>query len=435
LKSLKEFSMRNAKWFSIFLLTVLSIFHFYYGIIPAWTRINSDFPNYYVSSKLLLEGKEFENIYDDEWFQQKINEYGISEPGKFSPFPPPTAFIMIPIASISPLAAKRAYIIINLIALFFIVYLLKKISGFSFIGSFNIILLSGAALVNNFLFGQFYLILLLLILLGYLNLIKNNETSAGISWGIGAAVKYYPLIYLPILFFKKRWETLISFTTTVIFINLAALIFFGAEAYVFFFKKVLLSHFNGELSSQSEYAVQFQSWNSFLRNLFAYDSAENTSPLISSLFLFNFSRVIIYLFFTAAAFFVLNRLKVSREFIPAAVIVLSLLVFVLSPASATYHLLLMILPVVLLLKHSGKNNKFSSAIILLYILIGFLPFFINKMGSSNFPLFLKYYRLWLEVILFFISIRFLLKLNRKEGYRLVNFRSETPKGIPSVKDL
>jgi hypothetical protein len=87
---------------------------------------------------------------------------------------------MIPEALLSPLSAKRVYILINLIIIFWNVYLLKKISGFSFIGSFNIILLSGAALVNNFLFGQFYLILLLLILLGYINLIRNTETSAGI---------------------------------------------------------------------------------------------------------------------------------------------------------------------------------------------------------------------------------------------------------------
>jgi len=427
--------MQNKKKLSVSLFAILSLFHFYYGIIPAWTRINSDFPNYYVSSKLLLEGKDLENIYDDEWFQQKIIEYGISEPGKFSPFPPPTAFIMIPEALLSPLSAKRVYILINLIIIFWNVYLLKKISGFSFISTFNIILLSGAALVNNFLFGQFYLILLLFILLGYINLIRNNETAAGIFWGIGAAVKYFTLIYLPVLIFKKSWKTLVSLVSTVIFINLAALIFFGMEAYTSFLKNVLLSHFNGELSSQSDYAVQFQSWNSFLRNLFVYDAAENASPLISSLFLFNFSRVIIYLLFPGAAFFVLYRLKDEKDFIPAAVIVLSILLFVLSPASASYHLLLIILPVILLLKLSRKNIKFSSAIILLYILIGFSPFLINKMSSGDLPLFLKYYRLWLEVILFFISLSFLLKLNRKEDYRLINFRSETPKGIPSVKDL
>jgi hypothetical protein len=216
-------------------------------------------------------------------------------------------------------------------------------------------------------------------------------------------------------------EDLISFVSAILITS--ALFFFGMEAYTFFFKNVLLSHFNGELSSQSDYAVQFQSWNSFLRNLFVYDAADNTSPLISSLFLFNFSRVIIYLLFPGAALLVLYRLKDDGDFIPAAVIVLSILLFVLSPASASYHLLLMILPVILLLKLSRKNIKFSSAIILLYILIGFSPFLINKIGSGDLPLFYKYYRLWLEVILFLISIMFLLKLNRKEGYRLNSVRN------------
>jgi len=435
LKKLKEFSLRHSKQLSLLLLSVLSLFNLYYGIIPAWNRINSDFPNYYVSSKLLLQGKDLRNIYNDEWFQQKINEYGITEPGKFSPFPPPTALIMIPLSSLSPFTAKRVYLIINLIVLFFAALLVKKISGFNLINSFNIILLSGAALINNFLFGQFYLILLLLILLGYLNFIRNNESPAGIFWGIASAVKYFPVIYIPILFFKKKWKALFYFAASVILLNIITFIFFGSQAYLFFFRNVIFSHLNGELSSQSGYAVQFQSWNSFLRNLFIYDPAENPYPLISSIFLFNFFRIIIFLFFPAAAFFVLNKLKMEKEFIPASVIILSLVVFVLSPASATYHLLIMILPVVLLLKLSaGKNIFLNSVILLLYILTGLPPLLVSKIASHS-SLFLRYSRLWLEAILFFVSLRFLLGMKREENYLRVNLRSEIPNGAPSVKDL
>lgn len=434
MKTNKEFFVNHSKWLSIFLLAILSLFHLYYGVIPAWTKINSDFPNYYVSSRLLLEGKDLENIYDDNWFQKKINDYGISEPGKFSPFPPPTAFIMIPQALLSPLSAKRVYILVNLLVLFFAVYLLSKISGFSFINTLIIVLLSGAALVNNFLFGQFYLILLLFIVLGYLNLVKDKQIGSGVFWGIGAAVKYFPLIYVPVLFFKKKWKTLTSLIITVILINISALIFFGPKVYAFFFEKVLLSHFNGELSSQSKFAVQFQSWNSFLRNLFVYDSIENPSPLIQSIFLFNFFRMLIYIFFPAAAIFVLYRLKENKDFIPAAVIVLSILIFVLSPASASYHLLLLILPVVLLLKLSYKKNiLFGFGLIMLYALTGFSPFLIKKLSSDG--LLLKYHRLWLEVILFLISIWYLLKQDRREDYNPANFRSEIPKGAPSIMDL
>jgi hypothetical protein len=210
--------MQNKKKLSVSLFAILSLFHFYYGIIPAWTRINSDFPNYYVSSRLLLEGKDLNNIYDDEWFQQKIIEYGISEPESF-PFLPDSFH------NDSALLSPFRQSLYSYKPDYYFWFISSENFGFSFISTFNIILLSGAALVNNFLFGQFYLILLLLILLGYINLNKNNETSAGIFWGIGAAVKYFPLIYLPILFFNKSWKTLISLASTVVFINLGIVLF------------------------------------------------------------------------------------------------------------------------------------------------------------------------------------------------------------------
>jgi hypothetical protein len=93
----------NKKYISIYLLIIFGGFNFWYGIIPAWNNINSDFPNYYTASRLLIEGKDLSKIYDDEWFNQQIKNYGINERGKFSPFPPPTIFVMVPFAVFDPL--------------------------------------------------------------------------------------------------------------------------------------------------------------------------------------------------------------------------------------------------------------------------------------------------------------------------------------------
>lgn len=423
-------------WISIALLIILSLFHIRYGIIPAWLNINSDFPNYYTSSRLLLEGNDLTNIYNDKWFQQQIYNYGILEAGKFSPFPPPTVFVMIPEALLNPISAKRVFLLLNLFVLLITGYLIKKISDFGYIGSFNIILLSGAGLVNNFLLGQFYLVLLLLILFGYINFIKKNELPAGFFWGIGAAVKYFPLIFTPILIFKKKWKTLGSLFTTFLLINIIALFIFGTGVYVQFFNEVFLSHLNGELSSQSKYSVQFQSWNSLLRNIFAYDRVENSSPLINSIFLFNFFRIILYLLFPFASLLVIYRLRNHKDFIPASITILSILVFVLSPASASYHILLLVLPVVLLLNLSLEKNPYYSLIFIsLFILIGFSPFLLNRINELSPPgLFFVYHRLWLEIILYIISVRFVL-VNNRESIHDFNFRLLTPKGTPSIKEL
>jgi hypothetical protein len=357
------------------------------------------------------------NIYNDYWFQQKIFNYGILEAGKFSPFPPPTAFVMIPEALLSPISAKRVFLLLNFIALLIAAYLITKISSIGCIGAFNVILFSGAGLANNFLLGQFYLILLLLILLGYLNFIKKNEYSAGIFWGIGAAVKYFPLIFIPILILKKNWKALGSLIIIFLLVNVIACLIFGTGVYVQFFREVLLSHLNGELSNQSKYSVQFQSWNSFLRNVFVYDRVENSSPLINSIFLFNFFRFLVYLVFPIVSILIIYKLRNHKDFFPISIIVLSLLVFVLSPASASYHILLLVLPVVLLLNLSSEKNLFYSLIFIsLFILIGFSPFLLNKINRQVLGLFFVYHRLWLEIILYLLSIWFILVKNKESVY-------------------
>jgi len=405
------------RYFSIILLIILCLFHIRYGFIPAWTNLNSDFPNYYTSSKLLLEGKDLSSIYNDTWFQQRINEYGIDEIGKFSPFPPPTAFVMIPEALFNPLTAKRIYLLINIFVLIITAQLFKKISSFSFIMSLNFILLSSAALINNLLLGQFYLILLLLITLGYYYVKSEKEMMSGTFLGIGAAIKYFPLIFIPVLLMKKKNKTVIVLLLTIFLINLIALFFFGMNVYFEFINKVFFSHLNGELSNQSKYAFQFQSWNSFLNNLFVYDSIENPTPLINSTFMFSFVKISIYLFFITITAYTMIKIRNDKDFISKSISLSCIIIFVLSPASASYHLLLLSLPVLLLIDNSfhEKKQNYSLIFLTLYVVTGFIPFVMNKINIGSLGLFFLYYRLWLMVLLFLTTVRYLFLVGEKSN--------------------
>lgn len=416
----------------IFILLLLSIFQFRYGVIPAWNHVNSDFPNYYTSSRLLIEGRDMSKIYNDTWFQQEIIRLGINEQGKFSPFPPPTVFVMTPVAQLSPLAAKRVYLIFSLILVPLAAYFVKKISGFSFTDSCIIILLSGAALSIDLLLGQFYLILLTMILWGYKLFLKEDGYSAGVLWGIGAALKYFPLIYLPSMVLKKDWKAVASMIITIFIINAAACLAAGLDVYSQFLQKVLFSHLNGELSSQSNYAFSFQSWNSFLRNLFVYDRFDNISPVYNSLAAFYCVRAVVYIVFTAAAILVLYRLRKNKNIIVYYIIILSFLSFVLSPASASYHLLLLILPVILLLKlASGLPPLYSIYFIVLYAIIGFSPIPLRIMNKNTVGLFLSFGRLWLIVTLYISALGFILLHSRRNKTEDYDFLSTIPNTRPS----
>ena len=399
------------KYFSVSLLLILAVFHLRFGLLPAWQNINSDFPNYYTSSKLLIYGEDLSNLYDDAWFQGKINEYGINEQGKFSPFPPATAFVMLPEAFFNPITAKRIYLVFNLFVLVFTSYLLKKISGFSFLINLNFLLLSGIALVNNLLLGQFYLILLMLIVLDYVILIKKKEHLTGYFWGIGAAIKYFPLAFIPVLAFTKKWKTISGMLAAVIIVNFISFFVVGSAAYKTFFDKVFFSHLNGELSSQSMFAVQFQSWNSLLRHIFVYDPVENTNPLLNSTLVFDIARAIVYLLFISAAIYAVYKIKDDRELFPKSIAVSALLMFVLSPASASYHLLLLVFPAILLIVVSIRERKyeFTLIFILLYVLIGFVPLVLSKINIES--LVFQYYRLWLNTVYFIAAVFYMLYNN------------------------
>ena len=404
----------DKKYFTVFLLIILSLFHIRYGLIPSWNNINSDFPNYYTSSRLLLERTDLSRIYNDKWFQEQIYKFGINEGGKFSPFPPPTVFVMIPVSKFSPLTAKRIFLVFNNILLLATAYIFMKISPFSYIFCLNITLLSGAALLNTLLFGQLYLLLLFVTVLGYYYLMKEKEFSAGILWGIGAVIKYFPFILIPVLIIKRKWRALGIIILTVILINFASLLILGKEVYTQFFSKVLFSHLNGNLSGQSDFAVEFQSWNSMLRRLFIFNPVENRNPLINSPFLFETLRGFIYMLFIGTTILVLIKIKSDRNYYAYSASLLTTLLLVLSPASATYHLMLLSFSLILMLSRNNKSDQdiYNILFMTVYILIAFLPFFVFKLPISRSNVLPSYYHLWLLTIFFMLSVSFIMKSDR-----------------------
>jgi hypothetical protein len=402
-------------YLSILLLIILGYFQFRYGIYPAWIKVNSDFPNYYTSSRLITGGADISKIYNDNWFQNKIFEYGMNERGKFSPFPPPTAFVMVPLSFFAPLTAARIFLLLNITVLLFISYLFERITEFKFITCLNFILLSGTALWNDLSLGQIYLILLITVVLGYHLLEKEKLFPAGILWGLGAAVKYFPLVFIPVLLIKKHKSTLTGMFVALAGANIAALFFFGFHTYYDFLSSVFVSHLNGELSGQSKYSIQFQSWNSLLRNLFVYDAADNKLPLCNNSALFYIARGFIYLVITVVAASTLFIIRNKRDFIAMGSSLSLLTVFVLSPASASYHLLLLSFPVILLIKSALENRKYINAILFvsLYSIIGFAPLFIEYTKFNPAGLFFQYYRLWFVLLLFTAANWFILSGERR----------------------
>ncbi|MEP7169104.1 MAG: glycosyltransferase family 87 protein, partial [Bacteroidota bacterium] len=265
-------------WYSTILLL---LFQIYFGIIPGWNKITSDFPNYYVSAKLLSEHKDLSVLYDNNLFNQKIKEYGIIANGQFALYPPPNALVLLPLVSFDPLIAKRIWLGINIFLVFLTAVLIKKITQWNFFLSMNVLLLSGFALANDLFLGQVYLFCTVLLLSGYLFLSLNKIFLLSLSWGIVMALKYVPVIFLPLLLLKRKWKALAGMIAVLIAINLICIPFFGTAECIRFFKSIFISHLRGNLYEGNPYSIKYQSWESLLNNLFVFDAKFNPHPVFN----------------------------------------------------------------------------------------------------------------------------------------------------------
>jgi hypothetical protein len=86
-----------------------------------------------------------------------------------------------------------------------------------------------------------------------------------------------------------------------------------------------------------------------------------------------------------------------------------------SPATATYHALLIVLPAGLLMLHSSADRGWNIFFALLYASIGFLPYsFFMRFEGKGYLSLLAYPRLWILATLFAGSILYIERLLKNE---------------------
>lgn len=411
--------MKKEKIFdSVFLTIVLFLFHIYFGIIPGWKKITSDFPNYYVSAKLLSEHKDLSVLSDNILFNQKIKEYGINAEGQFALYPPPNALILLPFVSFDPLTAKRIWLTINVFLVFLCGLLIKKINQWNFVRSINALLIAGFALANDLFLGQIYLFCTVLLLSGYLFLIRNKTFFLSLSWGIVMALKYIPLIFLPVLLLKKKWKMFAGIVTAFITIHLLCTPFFGTTEYLSFFKNIFVSHLQGNLYEGNPYSIKYQSWESFLNNLFVFDGQFNPNPVFNFPSGYAIFKLMIYALVISILIFFYIKAKSSFYYLEIIISLSVISLLILEPGSASYHNLFLLLPYIIILKIliDAKQAIHKFYFSTLFFLIGFFPTLLNKLALFNGSnIFLSYNRLWLEMIFYFYAVILLNTVSLKKG--------------------
>jgi hypothetical protein len=392
------------------------------GIAPAVSRLDTDFPNYLTAARIVADGGPAARLYDNAWFQEQMRSYRIGNPqeGKFAPFPPPTALLLVPLARLQPLDALRVMTGISLLSLVCSIILLSRILRWRAAEAAAFVLLSGYAVHNALRFGQPYIVVSTSCILGYFAYRKGRPLLAGVCFGLFVPIKYFPIVILLYFLFRREWKVVLggaAAATAVVLVSIGVL---GWPVHQQFLTSVLGSHLTEHLSMQNPFSASFQSFDSLFRRLFVFDAAANPHPWLALPWLRGIAVAVTKIAILAVA--VVSLVELARDEGPQSVApsigLLGILVLLLAPATATYHFVLLWLPVGLLLgwlQHARARAR-GALLLGLYSLIGFLPYghlsgFEGRGGLTV----LAYPRLLLLLAMFSACVYFI--WNRPESTR------------------
>ena len=132
----------------------------------AWDKLNTDFPNYYLAARIAHEGSDTARINEWVWLQREKDHRALDARiiGLF-PITPFSTLVMWPLTGLAPLTAKHVWLLVNLALLVPLCWLLRAMTGLPYRRIALVFALS-FPLHRNLLYGQFYLLLLLLVVAG-----------------------------------------------------------------------------------------------------------------------------------------------------------------------------------------------------------------------------------------------------------------------------
>jgi hypothetical protein len=351
------------------------------GVVPALTTITDDFPEYFTSAKSVREGQDAVKLYDGAWFREQTRRYKVGppeNPGEFTPYPPPTALLLTPLAGFKPQTALRIVTALNVVCVICSMLLLSRIFTWRLIDSALFIVLSGWALRNGLRLGHPYILISTCCLLGYYLYLKRMPWAAGLCFGLFVPIKYFPVMILAGFALHRQWRVVLGggiAAAAVVSVSIGVL---GWKVHQIFLVDVLFNHLTGHLIPGPRFTAIFQSFDTLFERLFILDPARNPHPWFSVPLAATLATVgtkSLLVVAAAAALIKLARGATARAIAPT-IGILGVLVLLIAPGSGTYAFVLLWLPVALLFDYFLSERARVPAYLILstYVLIGFIPY-------------------------------------------------------------
>ena len=399
---------RNIVYALIF--AILSGLFIYLAFIPSFNKVNTDFPNYYVSSNMYLDGKDLKTAYDNVEFNRQLLLYGINDQiVSFVPYPPLTALLMLPIAKLAPIDAKLAWNIFNLLLLASCIFILGKISGINYLKCGMIFFFSGFALANNFMFGQVYLLVLLFLLLSMYFMQQGKDILSALFITLSIVLKFYTIFFIFLFIFKKRYKLLVYTIVFSVLIYIPVVMLTGIDLNVFYFTKIMSRLGDGWVGTV--YAAEYQSFISLLHRWFDYEPMLNPFPFAQSILAFYILKYT-YIFFILTLS--ISVVKANTQNLKLELSLFCITCLLLLPLNASYQFVVLIPAAAILFKYYSEQKKYvvaASMILLMFVMNSHLQIFaVNLLKNTPFYIF-AYVKLIGLLIFFTVNIKILLKLS------------------------
>jgi hypothetical protein len=399
---------------ALLLLVTLTLLLAARGIVPALSKVDTDFPNYFTAAKIVADGGNTDRLYDNGWFQDQMRRYqiGKASEGEFKPFPPPTALLLLPLARLQPLDALRVLTVGSVLCLICSIILLAKILSWSLADSTVFVLLSGYAVLGALRLGQPYILVSLSCVVGYYARLKGRPLLAGICFGLFTPIKYFPVVFLVYFAFRKEWKVVLGGAAAILMVTALSVAILGWKIHEDFLSSVLGNHLIAKLDLQNPFAVSYQSFDSLFRRLFIYDATLNPQAPFAWPRLQGIAVLITKASILLAAIGTLVKLarRGGGDATAPSIGILGVVTLLLAPATATYHFVLLWLPVGLLIDYFVRQGARVRAYLILgiYALIGFFPYryTIPFEGRGGLTV-LAYPRLFLLLAMFVACVHFI----------------------------
>jgi hypothetical protein len=352
-------------------IVIILAAYFIYYVIKNADRPSHSFAAYYTASRLLSEGENVSNFYDDDWFSANVKRF---VPGVYEIYHvnlPTTSLILLPLSVFDYTEARIIWTIFNFIIFFITIkFLLNKFQfSIKWIPLIFILIFSFQPLYANFAYGQTYILIFCLLVFAWFAYDSGKEELLGFLIGFIFILKSTTFILWILLLIQKKWRSLIWSFTTIIFSILISLPWIGIDAWYTYADKM-----TSFVSEPSLSVTAYQTIHSFFYHLMSYDFKWNPYPLFNLPALARLLTTICGLLLLVAVIFYSYKQSYSRNVITksggkpvSAFAVFIVTGVILSPVSLDYHYILLLFPFFIFITLMYENQLTLLWLLLIFV--------------------------------------------------------------------